>query len=188
MQWKVSISGKDRLVTMPDLIPDNVPFPASIEGRSVQLRWQRATRALFILNPKVSGVWASLNLRTKSVNKFAGESDLLVSSEYLPAGAKIPVVLDATVSLYIPGQETREGAKGKKPKVVRSQITGKVLKVLVKLGDSVGAGDALLIIEAMKMENRVLATSPGIVEAVKVTEGEMVSTGAELVRFKQVMT
>jgi biotin carboxyl carrier protein len=130
-------------------------------------------------------VWASLNLRTKSVNKFLGESDLLVSSEFMPSGAKIPVNLDATVSLHIPGQDAREGAKAKKPKIIRSQITGEVLKVMVKAGDLVNAGDTLAIIEAMKMENRVLSTTTGIIEAVKISEGETVSTGAELIRFKQ---
>lgn len=185
MQWKVSMTGKDRLVVLPDTIPDNVPFDATIDGRSVQLRWQRATRAFFILDSKVGTAWTSLNLRTKSVSKFPGESDLAVSSEFLPAGAKTPVIMDATVSLHIPGQESRAGAAAKKPKVVRSQITGKVLKVLVKAGATVNAGDTLVIIEAMKMENRVLATAGGVVDTVKITEGETVSTGAELVRFKQ---
>ena len=190
MQWKVLIGGKDRIVNLPDLIPDNISFPATIDNHPVQLRWQRATRALFILDSKnldskASGPWASLNLRSKTVSKFAGESDLIISSEYMPAGAKFPVILDATVALHIPGQEAREGAKANKPKVVRSQITGKVLKVMAKVGDTVNAGDALMIIEAMKMENRVLATAQGVIESVKVSEGEMVSTGAELVRFKQ---
>jgi biotin carboxyl carrier protein len=185
MQWKVSIGGKDRFVCLPDSIPDNVAFDATIDQRPVKLRWQRATRALFILDSKVGESWSSLNLRSKTVNKYAGESDLSVSTEFLPAGAKIPVALDATVALYIPGQESREGAAAKKPKLVRSQITGKVLKVMVKAGDSVNVGDVLVIIEAMKMENRVVATSAGMVESVKISVGDAVSTGAELIRFKQ---
>jgi biotin carboxyl carrier protein len=89
------------------------------------------------------------------------------------------------VSLHIPGQESRAAAAAKKPRVIRSQITGKVLKVLVKPGDSVASGDTLIIIEAMKMENRVMASTNGVVDQVKITEGDTVAAGAELIRFKQ---
>ena len=173
------------MIALPDQIPDNVAFDVSIDGRAVKAKWQRATKALFILDTKNSAAWTSVNLRTKNVSKFPGESDLAVSSEFVPSGAKTPVIMDATVSLFIPGQEARAGAAAKKPKIVRSQITGKVLKVLTKPGDTVTAGDTLMIIEAMKMENRVLASASGIIETIKVNEGETVSTGAELARYKQ---
>ena len=185
MQWKVQISGTERLIVLPDQIPDNVPFEASLNGRVVKARWQRATRALFILDELTGSAWTSINLRTRSVTKFPGESDLSVGCEFIPAGAKAPIVMDANVALHVPGQDTREGAATKKPKVVRSQITGKILKVLVKAGDSVNVGDTLLIIEAMKMENRVQANAAGILESIKVSEGDTVATGAELARYKQ---
>jgi biotin carboxyl carrier protein len=185
MQWNVSISGKNHLVQLPDVAPDNTPFDATIDGRAVKLRWQRNTKALFILDPKFGDVWTSINIRTRTVNKFAGDSELSVSSEFLPAGAINPIAMDATVSVYLPGQDSKEGAKAKKPQVIRSQITGKVLKVLVKSGDEVNAGDTLMIIEAMKMENRVLAISAGAIDTVKVKESDTVSTGAELIKFKQ---
>lgn len=185
MQWKIQFGGKDRLISLPDTIPDNTPFDASIDGRAVQLKWQRATRALFIQDSLKSDAWTSINLRSRTVTKFPGESDFAVNTEFLPAGAKHTVILDATASLFVPGQEARSGSAAKKPKVVRSQITGKVLKVLVKQGDQVNTGDTLMIIEAMKMENRVLAANGGTVDTVKVKEGESVSSGAELVRFKQ---
>jgi glutaconyl-CoA/methylmalonyl-CoA decarboxylase subunit gamma len=185
MEWTISISGKKHRVTLPDTLPDNMSFPAAIDGRSVQLKWQRSTKALFILDETKSRVWTSINLRSRSVSKFAGESDLIVNTEFSPAGAHGSVILDATASIYIPGQEAREGSAATKPKVIRSQITGKVLKVLAKVGDSVNAGDALMIIEAMKMENRVVASAAGIIESIKAQEGDTVSTGAELVRFKK---
>ena len=55
----------------------------------------------------------------------------------------------------------------------------------MKAGDQVASGDTLMIIEAMKMENRVLASTAGILDSVKVNEGETVASGAELVRYKQ---
>jgi len=55
---------------------------------------------------------------------------------------------------------------------------------LIKAGDTVNVGDTLVIVEAMKMENRVLATFPGTIDSVKVNEGASVSNGHELIRFK----
>lgn len=188
MEWNVTLNGKEakrQRVKLPDAIPDNAEFELQVNGRTVKARWQRTTKALYILDVKHTGdSWTAIHTRTKTVSKFPGESDLSVNAEFTPAGAKHTQCMDATVALYIPGQEGREGAAAKKPKVVRSQITGKVLKVFIKAGDTVKAGDTLLIVEAMKMENRILAISPGVVETVKASEGDTIATGAELVRFK----
>lgn len=191
MEWNVTLNGKDagaankHRIKLPDTIPDNAEFDLTINGRIVKARWQRSTRALYILDTKTNAhVWTAIHTRSRTVTKFPGESDANVNAEFSSAGAKYTQCMDATVALYIPGQEGREGAVVKKPKVIRSQITGKVLKVLVKAGDQVAAGDTLMIVEAMKMENRILAKTPGVVEAVKAVEGDMIATGAELVRFK----
>jgi pyruvate carboxylase subunit B len=53
------------------------------------------------------------------------------------------------------------------PEIV-SPMPGKVTQVLVKEGDKVAAGDGLLILEAMKMENRLTAEAPAIVRKVHV--------------------
>jgi len=63
-------------------------------------------------------------------------------------------------------------------------MPGKVIQVLVKPGDAVANGDALLILEAMKMENRLLAEAPGVVEAVRVRAGELVDGGQVLAVLK----
>lgn len=60
---------------------------------------------------------------------------------------------------------------------IKSPMTGKVLNVMVASDGLVQEGDVLLIIEAMKMENRILAECTGIVKNVKVEAGRSVSTG-----------
>ena len=184
MQWSVTVGGKSSVVQIPDNIPDNAAFDATIDGRSVQLRWQRHTRALFIKDLTKSNDWAAINIRSKSVAKFPGEGDIAVSAEFSAAGASDPINMEAIVSVYFPGQDSKEGSRKKKPAVVRSQITGKVLKIMVNAGDIVSAGDTLMIIEAMKMENRVLANTGGVIDAVKVKELDTVASGAELLKFK----
>lgn len=185
MQWRVSINGKDRIISLPDSIPDNVTFDLDVDGRKRQARCQRATRSLYLLELGSKTLWSCINLRSMSTNKFHGENDTNVAAEFVPSGATSAVLMETAVSLHIPGQESRSAAAAKKPRITRSQITGKVLKVLVKSGDSVASGDTLMIIEAMKMENRVIASTGGIVDQVKINEGDTVAAGAELIRFKQ---
>lgn len=64
---------------------------------------------------------------------------------------------------------------------VTSPMPGNILKVMVKAGDSVKRGQVLLILEAMKMENEIVAPKDGVVQAVNVNEGNTVDTGASLV-------
>lgn len=64
---------------------------------------------------------------------------------------------------------------------VTAQIAGRVLKVLVKVGDAVNEGDVLLMLEAMKMENEIKAPKAGVVSEVAVSEGSRVTEGTTLV-------
>jgi acetyl-CoA carboxylase biotin carboxylase subunit len=66
-----------------------------------------------------------------------------------------------------------------------SPMPGKVLKILVKAGQKVSAGDPLIILEAMKMEHTMRAALDGIVESVLVIDGEVVGPGQLLVRIHE---
>ena len=66
-------------------------------------------------------------------------------------------------------------------------MPGQVLKVLVEVGQRVSAGDALVILEAMKMEQTLRAATDGVVEAVLVKQGDVVAPGDRLVEIAAVM-
>lgn len=68
--------------------------------------------------------------------------------------------------------------------VIKSPLTGKVISVAVKNGDVVQEGDLLLVIEAMKMENRIVAEWPGTVKQVNVVPGQSVTTQAALLSIE----
>ncbi|HOJ38760.1 MAG TPA: acetyl-CoA carboxylase biotin carboxyl carrier protein subunit [Ignavibacteriales bacterium] len=68
--------------------------------------------------------------------------------------------------------------------VVVAPIPGTILKVLVKPGDSVTAGQEVVILEAMKMENILKAEKSGKVKAVKVNPGDTVMEGDVLVEIE----
>ncbi|MBQ1579778.1 MAG: biotin/lipoyl-binding protein [Firmicutes bacterium] len=60
---------------------------------------------------------------------------------------------------------------------VKSPLPGTVLKVNVAVGDAVKAGDVLMIVEAMKMENEIAAPSDGTVKQIAKEKGASVATG-----------
>ncbi len=66
---------------------------------------------------------------------------------------------------------------------VTAPMPGKVLKVLVKAGDRVAAGDVLVVLEAMKMETTLVAEADAVVRRVRVAEGATVDHGAVLVEL-----
>jgi len=64
---------------------------------------------------------------------------------------------------------------------VLAPIPGLVLRILVKEGDSVKAGDTVLILEAMKMESEIASTATGIIKTINVKEGASVHEGETLI-------
>lgn len=85
-----------------------------------------------------------------------------------PAAASAPAAAPAPAAAA--GQES-----------VESPMPGNILDVRVKAGDAVKSGSVLLILEAMKMENEILAPRDGKVVAVNVAKGSMVNSGDVLV-------
>lgn len=67
---------------------------------------------------------------------------------------------------------------------VEAPMPGKVLEVKVAPGDVVAAGDALLVLEAMKMENVLRAPRDGVIAAVDAAVGTAVEKGAALVTYE----
>ena len=63
---------------------------------------------------------------------------------------------------------------------VSAPMPGKILAVKAKEGDSVKAGDVLLVLEAMKMENDIVAPQDGVVASINVKVGDSVESGAKL--------
>ena len=67
---------------------------------------------------------------------------------------------------------------------VEAPMPGTILKVLVSNGQAVKAGDTVVVLEAMKMENEITAPSDGTVTAVCVNQGDSVDAGKVLVTIK----
>jgi len=61
--------------------------------------------------------------------------------------------------------------------IIEVPITGKIISVEVKVGDTVAEGDVICFIESMKMENPILVPVAGKITEINVTKGEAVETG-----------
>ena len=68
--------------------------------------------------------------------------------------------------------------------VIAAPMPGRVLSVKVKPGDTVKRNQELLVLEAMKMENSIMADKPGVIKQVLVGDGESVGADAPLVEFE----
>ena len=67
---------------------------------------------------------------------------------------------------------------------IASPMPGTILDVKVNVGDSVKKGQVLLILEAMKMENEIMAGTDGVITSIGVTKGASVQTGDALCTIK----
>ena len=64
---------------------------------------------------------------------------------------------------------------------MKCPLPGTVLSVKVAVGDTVAAGQTLVVLEAMKMENDIKADRDGKVTAIKVSKGESILEGTDLI-------
>ena len=68
--------------------------------------------------------------------------------------------------------------------VIRALMPGRIVRVLVNKGDAVSKGAGLLVLEAMKMENELVAPADGVITEVFVAMGDTVDSGAELMHLE----
>ena len=78
-------------------------------------------------------------------------------------------------------REVRRTAPGTTGTVLSAPMPGLVVAIKMAVGDRVRAGQPLVVIEAMKMQNELVAESAGEVKKVQVEEGQIVVAGQELV-------
>lgn len=126
----------------------------------------------------------TLNNRTYEVEVEAGEAMLIDEYEAYAPAAPAPVVASAPVAAAAPAAPAAPAPAGTAlaaGEVVKSPMPGNILKINVSQGQKVEEGDVLLVLEAMKMENEVVATKSGTVAQIVTAKGAVVETGSPLV-------
>ena len=124
----------------------------------------------------------TLNGRTYEVEVEAGKAMLLDEYEAIAptapaAAAAAPAAAAPAAAPAAPAAPAVTGAGD----AVNAPMPGTILKVNVQNGQAVKEGDVLVVLEAMKMENEILAPKNGTITQVLVSKGSTVDTGAPMV-------
>jgi biotin carboxyl carrier protein len=171
MKWNVHIGDKTTQVELPQSMTPGHVYTAKVGDRTLDFRFDGTT-----LSEVSKGGGRELNIRLRSPNVAKLDSEFAVEFDYERGGTAGQV--KAHVEAYTPGGAHKSARK--KSGLVRSEITGKVLRVTVQKGAAVNAGDPLCIIEAMKMENKVFAVQAGTLAEVFIQDGAAVKAGDKL--------
>ena len=152
------------------LTPESNPLEAHVDGRAHRLHQVSAHR-----------------VRTAD-GAEAADLSVVVDGQVRRAivvrtGDRLLVSLDGRVHAFALGDETRHGAAATGGGFTTAPMPGKVVRVLVSVGDAVDAGDPLVVLEAMKMEMTLRAEIGGTVATVGAGAGRMVEAGAVLVEI-----
>jgi glutaconyl-CoA decarboxylase len=120
-----------------------------------------------------------------AVEEVGGASPAPASGAVAPAHApNPPAPIAPAAAAPPPFAGAPSGASGVAGAVtIKAPMPGTVLSYKVSVGQSVGRGDVLLILEAMKMENEIVATQVGTVVAIRSSAGASVNTGDPLVEL-----
>ena len=122
----------------------------------------------------------TLNNRVYEVEVEMGQAMLIDEYDSDAPAAPAPVA-PAVVSAASAAPAAAPAAALASGEVVKSPMPGNILKINVAPGQKVEEGDVLIVLEAMKMENEIVATKAGTVAQVAVSKGAVVETGTPLV-------
>lgn len=120
----------------------------------------------------------TLRGKTYEVEVEAGEA--ILTDEYEACAPAVTAAPAAPAVVAAAPVAAPAGAPLAAGEVINSPLPGNILKILVKQGEQVKKGQNLLIIEAMKMENEIVAPRDATVAQIAVSVGAVVDTGAPL--------
>jgi biotin carboxyl carrier protein len=164
----VTAEGRDRVVVVDGRQPDG-RFRVSIDGaeRVVDARAIRPGTWSLVIDGRQFVV--DLDRRRTGIAASVGASEALLQVE------------DAQHRRL--AQAAAGGRTVSRGETIRAPIAGKVVKVLVAPGDAVAHGQPVIVLEAMKMENELVAERGGTVASVHKQAGQAVDTGDLLVEL-----
>ncbi len=161
LEWKNTPRGRDGEAVV------------EINGRAETVRWHRDDQGIWL---ETSAGYVGYDLRKTTNDDGVAQYTLL--------NRRREEIVSGLAFLKSGEEGDASGAtKVKKGAKIKSQMPGKILRVHVKAGDAVKKGQSIIVMEAMKMENEIKSPQDGTVKEVKVSEGQNVETGAELVSF-----
>jgi biotin carboxyl carrier protein len=156
--FSITVDGKARTVEFATSVPDvEKPFTMKVDNKTYKIELPRLERGKEF---------------TVRVEEAAFRVEVKAPARKGSSTAFEPIVAAPTKRAAV----NRQGVEGS----VTAPMTGKIVSVKVKKGDEVKAGHVLCVIEAMKMENEIVAPKAGIVKEAYASDGSSVSEGDAL--------
>ncbi|MHB1373997.1 MAG: acyl-CoA carboxylase biotin carboxyl carrier protein subunit [Thauera sp.] len=122
----------------------------------------------------------TLNGKTFDVDVEVAETDNANLPPAYPVGS---AVLSGSVASAPPAPAANDSAPVDEDKVCRSPVSGIVVRLIAQPGQRLQVGDALMVLEAMKMETNITAPIAGRIAALHVAQGDNVQAGQVVVTF-----
>ncbi|MBK8170626.1 MAG: hypothetical protein IPK60_09820 [Sandaracinaceae bacterium] len=165
MKYRVTLDGKEREVDVS--IAPGGSVHVSLDGKAIEVDVVRVDGGINLrIDGHVYDIAAGGKAEALNVASRENRSVATVQSERTRS-------------------QKRDGAgAGSGAREVRTPMPGRVVKILVNVGDDVPAKSPVIVVEAMKMENELRTATGGIVESIHVKAGDTVEGNALLIRFK----
>lgn len=152
--FSVRVNEKHHEVAIEGLLSFNAPITVEIDGRPYKIGLSKTDRETY--GVELEGKKTVVKVSSVGTKKEPARATPLLGRPT----TKRPMKSDGQIEAPMPGR---------------------IVSVKVKTGDYVKVGDALLILEAMKMENEIMASREGTVKEVRVSEGASVGKGEVMV-------
>jgi biotin carboxyl carrier protein len=170
-RFSVKIGAQERIVELDELEDGSLRVSIGGVERAIDARE---------VEP---GVWSLMEGDAQTIAQIDGAMPKLTIE--ISRGGADPVVVPVEIK---PARSARLAALVKRPEggsaaptALRSPMPGRVVKILVAVGDRVAVGQAAVVVEAMKMENELRAARAGTVRELRCAEGANVEAGQDLV-------
>ena len=169
-RWVVLIDEKPYLVEVKNKEDDKFTFICSNQEFEIQSHWSNGQK---LFRGYLNGKPAAVKIRE---NNLTGHYLLQCSGSDVFVNVFSPRV--AELYKFMPKID-----KNAKPTQLASPITGKIVKIKVKVGDEVEIGQELLVVESMKMENIIRSEHNVKIDSIEFAPGDNVGTGQVVFKF-----
>jgi biotin carboxyl carrier protein len=158
---------------------------------TIELGGSKRTVDLARVNGPVSFLIDGVPVEADAVEIATGLYSILIGGESFEVRVE---PMQASLRVYVAGQEYSvtfhdprrwRRKRGETPESqgrqqVLAPMPGKIARVLIKAGETIEAGQGLVVVEAMKMQNEVRSPKSGLIERILVSEGQSVNAGEVL--------
>jgi len=156
------------------------PFLIEVDGKTSQLELKEEFRYGSPFPLKIAG--RSHMVELNKINRNAPFFIKIDGKTYMVQHETARTILAPTFKPSFPTLEKKPVRKAVSERgAVTAPMPGKVVLLRVKVGEPVGVGDPLCVLEAMKMENEITSPITGIVKEINVSEGATVNIGEVMV-------